>query len=91
RQDLLDLFVKKRPVQRQFITLPKDEFYLHETITLECKFERSIKTKSLPPTWFKNGSPIQPTNHQLVNIESSTTDGSTKYSLTIQNVEFSDE
>src|SRR5262249_32280225 len=51
RQDLLDLFVKKRPIQRQLITLPKDEFNLHETITLECNFERPIKTKHLQPTW----------------------------------------
>lgn len=91
RQDLLDLYVKKRPIQRQFITLPKDEFYLHETITLECKFERPIKTKNLPPTWFKNGHPIQPSNHHIINVESPTTDGSTKYSLTLKNVDFSDE
>ncbi|CAF4440954.1 unnamed protein product, partial [Rotaria sp. Silwood2] len=91
RQDLLDLFVKKRPMQRQFITLPKDEFYLHETITLECKFERPIKTKNLQPTWFKNGRPIQPSNHYLINVESSTKDGPTKYSLTLKNVDFTDE
>ncbi|CAF1337506.1 unnamed protein product, partial [Adineta steineri] len=91
RQDLLDLFVKKRPIQRQLITLPKDEFYLHETITLECKFERPIKTKKLQPTWFKNGRPIQSSNRHLVNIESQMQDGPTKYSLTIKNVDFSDE
>ncbi|CAF3702655.1 unnamed protein product, partial [Rotaria sordida] len=91
RQDLLDLSVKKRPIQRQFITLPKDEFYLHETITLECKFERPIKTKNLLPTWFKNGRPIQPSNHYLINVESSIKDGPTKYSITIKNVDFSDE
>jgi hypothetical protein len=91
RQDLLDLFVKKRPIQRQLITLPKDEFYLHETITLECKFERPIKTKNLQPTWFKNGRPIPISNHHLINIESQTKDGPTKYSLTMKNVDFSDE
>lgn len=91
RQDLLDLVVKKRPIQRQLITLPKDEFYLHETITLECKFERPIKTKKLQPTWFKNGRPIQPSNRHLINIESQTPDGPTKYSLTVKNVDFPDE
>jgi len=91
QQDLLDLFVKKRPIQRQLITLPKDEFYLHETITLECNFERPIKTKKLQPTWFKNGRPIQSSNRHLVNIESQTTDGPTKYSLTVKNVDFTDE
>ncbi|CAF4753454.1 unnamed protein product, partial [Rotaria sp. Silwood1] len=91
RQDLLDLHVKKRPMQRQFITLPKDEFYLHETITLECKFERPIKTKNLQPTWFKNGRPIQPSNHYIVSVESPIKDGPTKYSITIKDVDFTDE
>jgi hypothetical protein len=91
KQDLLDLFVKKRPIQRQLITLPKDEFYLHETITLECKFERPIKTKNLQPTWFKNGRPIQSSNRHFINIENQIQDGPTKYSLTIKNVDFSDE
>jgi hypothetical protein len=91
RQDLLDLFVKKRPVQRQLITLPKDEFHVHETITLECKFERPIKTKKLQPTWFKNGRPIQSSNRHLINIDSQTQDGPTKYSLTIKNVDYIDE
>lgn len=91
RQDLLDLFVKKRPIQRQFMTLPKDEFYLNETITLECKFEQPIKTKHLLPTWFKNGRALQPSNHYLINTESSPRDSSTKYTLTIKNVDFTDE
>ena len=91
RQDLLDLFVKKRPIQRQLITLPKDQFYVHETITLECKFERPIKTKQLQPTWFKNGRLIPPSNRHVINIESQTPDGPTRYSLTIKNVDFSDE
>lgn len=91
RQDLLDLAVKKRPIQRQLITLPKDEFFVNETITLECKFERPIKTKRLVPTWFKNGRPIYPSNRHLINIENSTSEGPTKYSLTMKNVDFSDE
>ena len=91
RQDLLDLFVKKRPIQRQLITLPKDQFFVHETITLECKFERPIKTKKLQPTWFKNGRLITPSNRHVINIDSQTSDGPTKYSLTIKNVDFSDE
>lgn len=91
RQDLLDLFVKKRPIQRQLITLPKDQFFVHETITLECKFERPIKTKKLQPTWFKNGRLITPSNRHVVNVESQTPDGPTRYSLTIKNVDFSDE
>lgn len=91
RQDLLDLFVKKRPVQRQLITLPKEEFYVHETITLECKFDRPIKTKNLLPTWFKNGRPVGPSNRHVINVESETRDGPTKYSLTMKNVDFDDE
>ena len=91
RQDLLDLIVKKRPVQRQLITLPKDQFYVNETITLECKFEKPIRSKRLQPTWFKNGRPLQPSNRQLINVESQYADGPTKYSLTIKNVDFADE
>ena len=91
RQDLLDLYVRKRPVQRQLITLPKEEFYVHETITLECKFERPIKTKHLQPTWFKNGRPIQPSNRHVIQIDSESKDGPTKYSLAMKNVDFSDE
>ena len=91
RQDLFDLFVKKRPIQRQLITLPKDKFYLNEIITLECKFERPIKTKHLQPTWFKNGRSIQLSNRYLINIDQQYQDGPTKYSLTIKNVDFSDE
>ena len=91
RQDLLDLIVKKRPIQRQLITLPKDEFYLHETIILECKFDHPIKTKRLQPTWFKNGRPIQSTDHHFTDIETSSVDGATKYTLTIKNVDFTDE
>ena len=91
RQDLLDLVVKKRPVQRQLITLPKDEFYVNETITLECKFDHPIKTKRLAPTWFKNGRPIYPSNRHIIDIENPIVDGPTKYSLTMKNVDFSDE
>jgi hypothetical protein len=91
RQDLLDLFVKKRPIQRQLITLPKEAFYVNETITLECKFERPIRTKHLQPTWFKDGRPIINSNRHLVRIDADQPDGPTKYSLTMKNVDFSDE
>ncbi|CAF0822074.1 unnamed protein product, partial [Didymodactylos carnosus] len=91
RQDLIDLYVKKRPIQRQLIQLPKEEFFVNETITLECNFQKPIKTKSLKPTWFKNGRPIQSTNRHVVTVDNMTNDGPTKYSLTIKNVDYTDE
>ncbi|CAF0827406.1 unnamed protein product, partial [Didymodactylos carnosus] len=91
RQDLIDLYVKKRPVQRQLIELPKEEFFLNETITLECNFQKPIKTKSLQPTWFRNGRPIQSTNRHIVTVDNMSDDGPTKYSLTIKNVDYTDE
>ncbi|CAF3143790.1 unnamed protein product [Rotaria sp. Silwood2] len=68
RQDLFILFVKPRSIKRQLITLPKDEFYLNEAVTFECKFQAALYSKTYEPAWFKNGLSIEPSDRHLISI-----------------------
>ncbi|CAF1200632.1 unnamed protein product [Rotaria sordida] len=83
RQDLFILSVKPRSIQRQIITLRKDEFYSNETIAFEDKFQRPLYSKTYRSTWFKNGLPIQSSNRHLIITEGTTQDQSIKYSLRV--------
>ncbi|CAF3418092.1 unnamed protein product, partial [Rotaria sp. Silwood2] len=59
--------------------------------TFECKFQAALYSKTYEPAWFKNGLPIEPSDRHLISTQNITKNQSTKYSLIIKNINFTDE
>ncbi|KAL7670448.1 hypothetical protein ACOME3_005383 [Neoechinorhynchus agilis] len=76
------IIVDRRPIQREFMSLPRSSFVAGETIYLECEFQNEPRH---PVVWHKNSIPLYSNDHAIIRKDGLI------HSLTIHNCARSDE